>query len=239
MKRETKRRGSNHSREGRLIVIEGIDGSGKETQARMLTERLKSEKIPCLGMSFPRYGTPTGDLVRKHLSGEFGEPSSVCPKFASALYALDRFAASDEMKKILGSGENLILDRYYQSNVAFQSAKAENCRGKRDVSDFVEKLELETYGIPREDAVLFLHVPAETASELLRREGRMKDGHEENLEYMKRVEREYLEMAEKGRNWVKIDCAPDGTPDSLKTPEEIHGEVYDRVIEIFNRTEAN
>ena len=222
-------------KKGKLIVIEGTDGSGKETQRKMLTERLENEKIPRSWMSFPRYGTPTGELVRKYLSGEFGEPSSVGPKFASSLYALDRFAASDEMKKILGEGKNLILDRHYQSNVAFQSAKAENYRDKRDVSDFIEKLELELYGIPREDAVLFLHVPTGVASELLRRTGKVTDGHERNVEYLKKVEREYLKMAENGENWVKIDCAPDGTADSLKTPSEIHEEVYDHAIEVFNQ----
>ena len=211
---------------GKLIVIEGTDGSGKATQGKMLFNRLEDEKIPYAYLSFPQYDTPTGEIIKKYLSGGFGNPSTVEPKFAATLYALDRLAASEKIKELLNQGKNLILDRYYQSNITYQTAKAESTSEKEEISNFIEKLELGLYKIPREDKVLFLYTPTEVASELIRRSGKEIDGHEENLIYLKKVEDAYLHLAKNNNNWIKFNCVPDGTIDSLKTPEEIHEEVY-------------
>ena len=121
---------------GKLIVIEGTDSSGKETQAKKLIERLTMEGIPCETMVFPRYQTPTGRIVGQCYLGKknlgkgdtawFGDADSLNPEIASLYYAADRMAAKEEILEIINSGTHLVLDRYVESNMAHQGGKEEN-----------------------------------------------------------------------------------------------------------------
>jgi len=230
---------------GSLIVIEGTDASGKETQTKLLIDRLAKENIPCRQMSFPRYETPTGRIVgqcylgkeRTYWKGDsqwFGEADSLDPKVASLYYAGDRRAAIPEIKQIINSGTNLVLNRYYQSNMAHQGGKLKTKKQRDDMFRWLETLELKLLELPKEDLTIFLHMPTRVSIKL--REGRNEkaDGHESNIDHLHRAEETYLQLAD-FYNWIKINCAPDGTIDSLRNQEDIHEEVYQSIIPFLSK----
>ena len=231
---------------GKLIAIVGTDGSGKETQKNMLVQRLKNEGYGVQGMSFPRYDTPTGKVIGEYYLGKdlglgtgavFGEADKVDAKLASILYAQDRYCAKPEMEKILESGKHLILDRYYQDNMAHQGGKIESFEEREKMFNWLENLELGLYGIPKEDATIFLHMPRNVAIELRNRRGEKTgekaDGHESNPEHLIRAENTFLHLTDK-YNWKRINCTKDGTIDTLKNPNQIHDEVWDYVSKILS-----
>lgn len=232
---------------GKIILIEGTDASGKKTQSIELTRRLNAEGISCERMSFPRYHTPTGRIIsqcylgKKRNPGEgdvawFGDAGSVDPRLASLYYAADRFAAVPEMLEILCSGKHLILDRYFQSNMAHQGGKIDEPLKRHAFFEFERILELELLKIPKQDLAILLHMPTEVAIELRKGRGEDEDGHEKNIEHLKRAEKTYLEMAEDPwYDWKVVLCAPDGTIKSLRSQEDIAEEVYSHVIKVISR----
>jgi dTMP kinase len=229
---------------GKLIVIEGTDSSGKETQARNLVKRLSEEGVPCTRINFPRYDTPTGRIIGQCYLGKknlgkgdtawFGDADSLNPEIASLYYAADRMAAKEEMLNILDSGTNLILDRYVSSNMGHQGGKESNIFSRRKIINFIEKLEYGLLGLPQPEKVIFLFMPFEVGMELRENKNEIADGHESNIEHLKRAEESYLCLAEE-KNWEKIECVPDGTIDSLRTPEDIGEEVYQKVEKIIKQ----
>ena len=210
----------------------------------LLIDRLNSEKISAQHMSFPRYNTPTGRIVAQAYLGKegswgedkswFGESDKVDPLLASLYYAADRKAAAPEMERILNSGTHLILDRYYQSNMAHQGGKIETWEERVKFFDKLGRIELEGLGIPEEDRVIFLHMPGKIAAYLMQNRGNKKDGHESNLNHLIHAEKVYHDLAKRSLTWEEIECAPDGTIGSLKTPEEIHEEVYEIAMRTIN-----
>ncbi|MCL5018439.1 MAG: hypothetical protein M1416_01580 [Candidatus Pacearchaeota archaeon] len=216
---------------GKLFVIEGTDFSGKNTQTKLLGERLKANNISYKTMDFPRYDTPTGRIIGQCYlgkekdywtgdSGWFGEADSLDPKVASLYYAADRRAAIPEINEILDSGTHLILDRYYQSNMAHQGGKIRDSKERLELFKWLERLELELLELPKEDITIFLHMPTEVAVKLRRDE--KKDLHEKNYGHRKRAETTYLQLADL-YGWKKIECAPNN---KIRTPEDIAEEVY-------------
>lgn len=229
---------------GKLIVIEGTDSSGKETQAKKLIERLTMEGIPCETMGFPRYQTPTGRIVGQCYLGKknlgegdtawFGDADSLNPEIASLYYAADRMAAKEEMLNVLDFGTNLVLDRYVSSNMGHQGGKESNIFSRRKIINFIEKLEYGLLGLPRPDSIIFLYMPFEVGMGLRENKNEIADRHESNIRHLKRAEESYLRLAEE-KNWTKICCAPDGTIDSLRTPEDIGEEVYQKVEKMIKQ----
>lgn len=227
---------------GKLIVIEGTDGSGKETQSLRLRDRLFNEGKACGYQSFPRYETPTGNIIKRYLgkapySQEFGPANDVDPKVASTWFALDRWNASHEIKSTLNKGIPVICNRYVESNMAHQGGKIREPKERVEIIKWLEELEYNSLKIPRADLVVFLYVP-HVVAELLRQEratsgGKVArlDGHEGDIEHMINAERCYLELADRF-GWQRIDCAPDGTRTSLKSIEQIGDEVYGIVRKI-------
>lgn len=231
---------------GKIIVIEGTDCSGKETQTKLLLERLNKEGIICEKFGFPVYGSASGDIVGdcylgKSRRGEggswFGEADKVDPKVASLYYAADRRFWKPKILEIVESGKNIILDRYYYSNMGHQGGKLPTTEERQKLFDWLENLELGLLELPKEDIVIFLYMPTEVAQQLKgNRDGSSGhgidklDGHETNLGHLKRAEQTYLELAER-YNWITIECAPDKTMNSLNSIEQIHEEVYEKVIE--------
>ncbi len=221
-------------KKGTIIVIEGSDASGKKTQTKLLLDRLNSEGISTKYMNFPRYNTPTGRIIgqcylgKTHL-GEgdvawFGEPDKVDPLIASLYYAADRRAAVPEINEIVNSGTHLLLDRYYQSNMAHQGGKTNSWEERMKFFKAIGKIELDALELPREDRVILLHMPWEVSLELLKNRGE-RDGHEFK-EHLMRTEEVYTQLARDHNTWEQVNCAPERTLDSLKTPEQIHEEVY-------------
>ncbi len=234
---------------GKLIVIEGTDGSGKATQADILLLRMNAENMPAKKMSFPRYDLPSGRIVGQSYlgkdvdfygwggdSGWFGDPDKVDFRVASMFYAADRVFATPEILDIVESGQHLILDRYYQSNMAHQGGKVLSPLAREEVFDYIESLELKLNQIPREDTTIFLYIPLDVALEMRMRRmeesGEKQDGHESNLEHLKRAEETYLQLFQRYKDsWTKIDCSPDGTYEGLKSRKEIGEEIFSEVME--------
>jgi len=228
---------------GKLIVIEGTDYSGKQTQSEKLVKRLRLEGLPCAELSFPRYETPTGQIVGECYLGKdfgrggkswFGNADKLDPKVASLYYSADRRYAVPFMNELLDVGHNLIVDRYVESNMGHQGGKILNVQARREFMNWLDTLEYEMLGLPRPDAVIFLYMPVEVAEELKKGRDEKPDAHEANIKHLRNAENCYLELAER-YNWTKINCAPDGTISSLRTPEDIHEEVYSNVLKFVNR----
>ena len=221
---------------GKLIVFEGADGSGKTVQAKLLLNFLKRNKIPCTYISFPRYEDSLwGKMVRRYLEGDFGELKNVDPYLASMLYAGDRFSASTQVREWLELGKLVICNRYVGSNLAHMAGKMKDKGLRIKFTKWLEKLEYQENKIPKEDLVIFLHVPVEISRKLIG--DRKLDIHEADLGYLERVVDAYNDLAMHRKNWVKVDCVKGG---KILKPEEIHKKVLE-VIEkyriFFERSE--
>ncbi len=221
---------------GKIILIEGTDGSGKNTQAKKLVERLNQKGHSSEKMSFPRYDNPEGRIIGECYLGKggkswFGDADSVNPIVASLYYAADRFAAKEKMEEILNSGKNLILDRYVESNMAHQGGKETDPSERNKIINYIEKLEYGLHRLPKPDLTFFLYMPFEQSEKLRKIRGDVPDGHESNINHLKRAEEAYIELAEE-RGWRKINCTYEG---NLKTPEEIHEVVYAHALSILKQ----
>ena len=222
---------------GKLIIIEGTDCSGKQTQAEKLIERLNSEGIDTVKYSFPDYDTPTGKIVGGPYLGKSyicdgwfpeGAPN-VSGKVASLYYAADRLYNVDKIKKSLYDGKLVIIDRYVESNMAFQGSKFETKEQRISMFKWLEKLEYELIGLPRPDKVLFLYMPYEYACELKKKREELPDQNEKDENLLRRAERTYLELAEI-YNYEIINCVENNT---IRNIEDIHNEVYRKIKSII------
>lgn len=214
------------SRRGKLIVIDGGDGSGKTTQAELLMTYLTKHGVAVKGFDFPRYYSSFhGELAGRFLAGEFG--SDVSPYLASLAYALDRASAKEEMDAWLSRGGVIVSNRYATSNMAHQGARLPV--GKRDeFLEWIDELEYKVHKIPREDIVIYLHVPWRVSEELTKKKGDRaylgdkKDILEANEKHRQESEEMYLSLSKKRKNWAVIECVENGT---LLSKEAIHEKV--------------
>ena len=215
---------------GKLIVIEGTDGSGKSTQFRLLTQRVEAEGLEFRKLVFPQYAEESSALIRMYLGGQFGDkPSDVNAYAASAFYAVDRYAS---YKKVWGqwyeNGGLVLSDRYTTSNAVHQASKEpQETRG--EFLRWLYEFEYEKLGLPRPDLTIYLDVPTEYTEQLMRsREaatGTSADIHEQDLEYLSTCRRMGRTAAE-FYNWNVIECVRDG---AMRTIEDIHEEIYSHV----------
>ena len=211
---------------GKLIVIDGLDGSGKNTQSRILAERLENEGEKVKLVSFPDYDSPACEPVKLYLSGAFGsDPESVNCYAASAFYAVDRFASYRlHWKKHLDEGGVVIANRYTTANAIHQLAKL-----PEDQHDafraWLWDFEFEKLGLPVPDLTVFLEVPVEESLRLIEVRGEKKDIHE-NRAHLEKAYRAAVETAEKW-NWKTIHCArPEGGLYPVETiAEKLYREV--------------
>ncbi|MFH1107513.1 MAG: dTMP kinase [Candidatus Micrarchaeota archaeon] len=206
---------------GRLIVVEGLDASGKRTQAEMLVRRLKAAGRRAHFVSFPAYGTPYGRLVKMYLLGEMGGREAVPPEAAAVLFALDRLQFKDMIAKLLADGIWVVADRYTQSNL-YQAARVPAKKRARFVT-WLERLE---EPMPRADKVVLLDVPVRASRLLLRKRGRKKDVNEKDVEYLEEVRRVYLSQARR-RGCRIISCMD--TEGRLRGKADIAKEVWKAV----------
>ena len=215
---------------GKLIVIEGTDGSGKSTQFRLLTQRVEQEGIPFQKLVFPQYAEESSALIRMYLGGEFGsKPSDVNAYAASSFYAVDRYAS---YKKVWGQwyeqGGLVLSDRYTTSNAVHQASK-EPVEKQGAFLAWLYEFEYDRLGLPRPDLVIYLDVPTEYTEQMMRsREaatGTNADIHEQDLAYLATC-RETGRRAAHFYGWTVIDCVRDG---KMRTIEDIHEEIYRHV----------
>jgi dTMP kinase len=200
----------------KFFVIEGIDGSGKSTQVKMLIQYLENRKISYQYLHFPRTESPVfGEMIARFLRGDFGPLHAVDPYLVALLYAGDRHDGAPMIRQWINDDKVVLLDRYVYSNIAFQCAKVENPEKRKLLRDWIMHLEFEYYGIPRPDLNLFLDVPFDfTVKNLTKnRDGKdreyllgNRDIHEDSLDFQKRVREMYLWQVEENPDFRLIDC---------------------------------
>ena len=218
---------------GKLIVIEGTDGSGKSTQFRLLTQRLQNENIAFQKLVFPQYAEPSSALIRMYLGGEFGnKPTDVNAYAASTFYAVDRYAS---YKKVWGEwyeqGGLVVSDRYTTSNAVHQASK-EPAERQGEFLKWLYELEYDRMGLPKPDLVIYLDVPTDFTEQMMRRReadtNTPADIHEQDLEYLATCRRTGKAAAE-FYGWTVIQCVRDGR---MRSIEDIHEEIYRHVAAI-------
>lgn len=215
---------------GRLIVIEGLDGSGKATQTKLLNTALIKKGYNVKQVSFPDYDNPSSALVKMYLGGELGEsPADVNPYAASSFYAVDRYASYKQFwQKDYDNGMLILADRYTTSNAIYQLAKVKN--NMRDsFLNWLEDYEYNLLGMPAPDKVIYLDMPPEISQELMMKryngDESKKDLHESNFKFLLECRQSALYSAQK-LNWSVIDCGKDGKPYSI---EDIHKAVLKEI----------
>ena len=215
---------------GKLIVIEGTDGSGKSTQFRRLTERLTQEGQEFKTLVFPRYAEPSSALIRMYLGGEFGtKPTDVNAYAASAFYAVDRYASyKQDWGKWYEDGGLIVSDRYTTSNAVHQASKEEG-EDRDKFLGWLYEFEYDKLGLPRPDLIIYLDVPTDFTEKLLRsREASTNthaDIHEQDMAYLATCRRAGRAAAE-FYGWTVISCVKDG---QMRSIEDIHEEIYRHV----------
>lgn len=218
---------------GKLIVIEGTDCSGKETQSNILLEKLKNDGLKIEKLSFPMYDTPSGYIVGACVLGkpQMGEcifnegTTNIPPKVAALYYAADRLYNIEKINKMLDEGTTVILDRYVESNMGHQAGKFKDKKDKLEMMNWLEKLEFELLELPKPDMVLFLYMPYQYTIELRNKRLEAADGAERDAEHLKNAEATYSLMAEK-YNYDIIQCVE---KDKVRTIEEINKDIYNIV----------
>lgn len=217
---------------GKLIAIDGVDASGKQTHAEILYEKLKKIGKKVRLISFPAYDKPSSALVKMYLSGDFGEkPEDVSAFAASTFFAADRFSTyRTDWGKDYEDDTIIIADRYVSSNMIHQASKLKK-EERSEFLDWLDNFEYNIYSLPRPDITIFLDMPPEFGAELMReRENKFsgdseKDIHERNKDYLKESYDNACFVAEK-YNWQRISCVKD---DKIRTIEEINEEVFELV----------
>ncbi len=219
---------------GKLIVIEGLDGSGKSTQLELLPELLKQNGIESKTVSFPDYNSDSSALVKMYLNGKFGnKPDDVNAYAASLFYAVDRYASfKTDWGKYYNEGGVIVSGRYTTSNAIHQTSKLESSEWK-DFLDWLYELEYVKMGIPKPDLVIFLDMPVEVSQKLLsgRYEGDegKKDIHESNIEYLNNC-RKAAKFTADYSSWKTINCASDG---QARSREDIAKDILKAALELF------
>ncbi len=219
---------------GKLIVIEGTDCSGKETQSKLLEEKLQQMGYKCFRMGFPCYDTPTGKIVGGCYLGKpeihpsyFAEGADrVDPKVASLYYAADRKYNIGTALDYLDKGYFVILDRYTTSNMAHQGGKIIDREERINMYQWIDRLEYWLLGLPKPDITIFLHMPYEQSLEL-KKNREFLDEHEKNAEHLKHAEASYIELSEL-YNWSTISCVDAGR---IRTRDEIHEDILKIVLQ--------
>ena len=215
---------------GKLIVIEGTDCSGKETQSNLLLERLEKENKKIKKLSYPMYDTPTGKIVggsylgKKYISeGLFKEgASNVDPKVAALYFAADRKYNINKISDLLNEGYDVLIDRYVESNMGHQGGKILDANERKKMYKWLEKLEYDMLELPKPDITIFLYMPYEYALELKKNRNEEPDQHEANKEHLMNAEKAFLELAEL-YNFKTINCVENK---KIKSKEQIHEEIY-------------
>ena len=213
---------------GKLIVLEGIDGSGKRTQIDMLSGIFAQRGIPYAMTSFPNYSGYFGKLVGQFLNGEFGPLEAVDPHFSALLYAGDRFESKPALDAALAAGKALLADRYIASNLAHQGARVPT-EEREEFLNWLRRLEYQIYGLPAEDLVIYLRLPVEEAHRLIgEKASRDYTNHRRDLQeasqaHLAAAAEVYDELSQQ-LNWATIECV-EGPSRSLRTPVSIHEEI--------------
>lgn len=223
---------------GKLIVIEGTDCSGKETQSKLLIENLRKDGIKVERLSFPMYDTPTGKIIggpylgKSEISESFFDESApkVDPKVAALYYAADRKYNIPSVINLLNNGINVVLDRYVYSNMAHQGCKIKNTHERLNMYGWLDVLEFKLLELPKPDIAVFLHMPTSYTNKLKQSRSNLDD-NEKDEEYLHLAEESYIELSSVYK-WKTIECVEEGC---LKTIDNIQREIYDFIKGELNK----
>lgn len=218
---------------GKLFVIDGTDGSGKQTQFKKLQEHLSQDNIEFKTVSFPNYDSPSSSLVKMYLSGEFGKNAmEISPYIASNFYAADRYATyKKDLEEYYENGGIILADRYTTANMVHQAGKIKDKEERDKFLKWLWNLEFEIYKIPTPTKVFFTKMPPQKALELIKdRENKFthqkeKDIHESDENHIIDSFNAACDVA-KDYNWYVVECMKN---DELRSIDEIHEEIYKEV----------
>ena len=216
-----------------FIVIEGVDGSGKETQTGLLCRKISNARR----IEFPNYNSNSSALVKMYLAGEFGsKPGDVSAYAASVFFACDRYASwKSDWHSDLDNGKTVIADRYVSSNLIHQMCKIDDPAERDRFMTWLLDFEYNIMGIPKPDVTIFLDMPVESALELMKNRNNkitgneQKDIHENDVAYLKKAYNSAVSVCEKS-DWHRVRCVKDG---KIRTPEEISEEVFSVVSQFM------
>jgi len=219
---------------GKLIVIDGIDGAGKATQAKLLIKRLRKSRYKTATLDFPQYyNNFFGKLIGRFQNNEFGNAPKINPYLASILYAADRWETKKKIEKWIEDGRIVLLDRYSSSNQIHQGGKISNPKERKKFLKWLEEMEFNIFKIPKPDAVIFLNVPYKISKKLLTKKvsrnyikNAKNDKVEKSRAYQESSYRQSLNLVKKHNNWIEINCVKNST---LLNPEEISDLIWNRV----------
>jgi dTMP kinase len=217
---------------GKLIALEGIDGSGKRTQLDLLAGAFNARGVATHQVSFPRYESSFGKLVGQYLNGDFGGLDTVDPHLSALLYAGDRLEAKPEIEAALSAGKIVLADRYTGSNLAHQTARVP-VEQREEFLSWLQRLEYGLYGLPAEDLVVYLRVPVVEAHRLVALKSARaytslkRDIQEADINHLEQTAIIYEKLATE-TNWVRIECL-NTVSGVLYSPEEIHRAVLQAV----------
>ncbi len=222
---------------GKIIVIEGLDGSGKQTQSEKLFKRLKDEGKNIMKIAYPRYDNPSSSLVKMYLSGEFGKNANdVSAYISSTFFAVDRYASyKQDYEGFYKNGGIVLLDRYVTANMVHQSSKIDDIHEKEKFLTWLSDFEYGIFGIPKPDKVFFLNIPPKVSQELIKERDnkfsheKQKDIHEKDENYLQHAYDNACYLIKK-YNWCEINCTLNG---KLRTIDDIHEEIYKKVQDVL------
>lgn len=221
---------------GKIIVIEGTDCSGKETQSKLLKEYLTNNGYKVKTLSYPMYDTPTGKIIAGPLLGKpsvsptwFTAPMELDPMVASLYYAADRKANLPLLLDTINNNDIIILDRYTYSNMAHQGSKLPNYEDRLNMYNFLENLEFNLLSLPKPDVVFFLYLPYTYGIEMKKNRSELLDESEKNEQHQINSEKTYLELT-KLYNFIKINCVLNN---KVRTKEDISNEIITKVKKLL------
>ncbi len=226
---------------GKLVAIEGIDGSGKRTQVDLLTLNLKARSHSVYSTGFPQYDSWFGKMVGQFLNGDLGPLESVDPHFTTLLYAGDRFEAKPKLETALNHGQIVLVDRYIGSNLAHQTARVAPEK-RAEFRRWIEHLEYGIYDLPREDLILYLRVPPGEAQRLVAKKSARayttakQDILEASLRHLEQAADMYDLLALEAP-WVTIECF-DTARGAMRSPKEIAEDVLAAVNKVTSTTQV-
>jgi dTMP kinase len=224
--------------DGKIIVIEGLDGAGKSTQIELLKTKFESTGIECRYIHFPMLNQGRyGELIAEFLRGEYGSVNDVHPKLVAVLFANDRKEHIEMINQWLHEGIVVLMDRYVNSNIAFQCSKIDDATEKEKLKKWILDFEFKYNNLPIPSISFFLNVSLDAISKSLAnaRTGSERDYlkgkqdiHEESLALQANVHEEYLKMLKEQDNFISIDCCDDDY--HLFSPEYINDMIFNRLL---------
>lgn len=229
-------------KKGKLIVIDGSDGSGKATQVELLMKRLQKDGHKVNIIDYPEYYKNFfGKFIGHCLSEQYYNWLNIHPKIASIAYAADRFESSPQTIKWLKDGYVVIANRYVSANQIHQGGKIKSAKKRKDFILWLDQMEYGVFKIPRPDATFYLDVPTKISLKLMAERNskqkraylkKKKDVHENNTSFLVNSRKSALWLAENLKNFIKISCAKG---ENLRSRENIHEEIYEKVKKVLNK----